>query len=136
MGIRIPVWEITEPNSVSEVSVAITLLQTTQRHFQLPILSVSANAEYDSDKILNCIIHGLGAKPFIPYNPRNAQDQRGFRRDGLAVYCPAQLPLHRHGRMTVKGISDVQYPANVGLVGYASAISRQGVPRPQGQQIH
>ena len=29
-----------------------------------------------------------------------------------------------------------EYPANVSLVGYARAISRQGVPRPQGQQIH
>jgi len=106
---ELPVWEITEPNSVSEVSVAMTLLQTAQQHFQLPILSVSADAEYDTDKILNHVVHTLGAKPFIPYNPRNAQDQRGFRRDGLAVYCPAQLPMHRHGRMTVKGISYVQY---------------------------
>jgi hypothetical protein len=106
---ELPIWEITEPNSVGEPSVAIPLLDTAQTTFNLNFESVSGDAEYDSEAILRHIIHTLQAKPFIPYNPRSTQDKSGFRRDGQNVFCPANLCMYRHGRMTVKGITYVQY---------------------------
>ena len=106
---ELPLWEITHPNSVAETTVAIPLLERARTDLSLPIVSVSGDAEYDFEKLLAYIVHTLHAKPFIPYNPRNAQDQDGFRRDGQAVHCPANLGMHRHGRMTVKGITYAQY---------------------------
>jgi len=106
---ELPLWEITEPNSVGETTLAIPLLDATRTAFDLQFTSVSGDAEYDVAAILKHIVHTLQAKPFIPYNPRNAQDNTGFRRDGQTVSCPAGLPMYRHGRMTVKGITYIQY---------------------------
>jgi hypothetical protein len=106
---ELPLWEITEPNSVGEVTVAIPLLSRAVSALGLQPESISGDAEYDVEAILGYILHDLKAKPFIPYNPRNAQDKSGFRRDGQRVLCPAGLPMHRHGRMTVKGITYIQY---------------------------
>jgi len=106
---ELPLWEITEPNSVGEPTLAIPLLKATVAAFGLQFESVSGDAEYDVEAILKHILHTLQAKPFIPYNPRNAQDKTGFRRDGQQVFCPANLPMPRHGRMTVKGITYIQY---------------------------
>jgi hypothetical protein len=106
---ELPLWEITEPNSVGEVSVALPLLQAACAQWKLPVRSVSGDAEYDVEKILSYVVDTLHAQPFMPHNPRNAQDAQGFRRDGQAVFCPANLPMHRHGRMTVKAITYVQY---------------------------
>jgi hypothetical protein len=106
---ELPLWEMTEPNSVHETTVAIPLLDTARTIFDLQFQSVSGDAEYDVETILKHIIHTVQAKPFIPYNPRNAQDKSGFRRDGQNVFCPAELCLHRRGRMTVKGITYIQF---------------------------
>ncbi|NCC62399.1 MAG: DDE transposase [Verrucomicrobiae bacterium] len=106
---ELPLWEITEPNSVGEPSMAIPLLDIAQTIFNLNFESVSGDAEYDSEAILRHIVHTLHANPFIPYNPRSAQDKNGFHRDGQNIFCPANLRMHRHGRMTVKGITYVQY---------------------------
>ena len=106
---ELPLWEITEPNSVAETTLAIPLLESARTTFDLQFGSVSGDAEYDVEAILKYIVHTLQAKPFIPYNPRNAQDKTGFRRDGQKVFCPASLCMHRRGRMTVKGITYIQF---------------------------
>ena len=106
---ELPLWEITEPNSVAETTLAIPLLESARTTFNLQFGSVSGDAEYDVEAILKYIVHTLQAKPFIPYNPRNAQDKTGFRRDGQKVFCPASLCMHRRGRMTVKGITYLQF---------------------------
>jgi hypothetical protein len=106
---ELPVWERTEPNSVSECTLAIPLLKAGIETFHLPVDSVCADAEYDVEALLRYIIHQLKARPFIPRNLRSTQDKRGFRRAAQQVFCPADLPMYRHGRMTVKGISYIQY---------------------------
>jgi hypothetical protein len=106
---ELPLWEITEPNSVAESTLAIPLLNATAETFGLKFKSVSADAEYDVEAILKHIIRTLKARPFIPYNPRNAQDREGFVRKDQHVICPGNLPMYRHGRMTVKGITYIQY---------------------------
>lgn len=106
---ELPLWEITEPNSVAETTLAIPLLESARTTFDLQFGSVSGDAEYDVEAILKYIVHTLQAKPFISYNPRNKQDITGFRRDGQKVFCPASLCMHRRGRMTVKGITYIQF---------------------------
>ena len=106
---ELPLWEITKPNSVGETAVAIPLMDAAQKTFKRQFLSVSGDAEYDVEAILKHIVHTLKARPFIPYNPRNAQDKSGFRREGSSVVCPANLTMHRRGRMTVKGVTYIQF---------------------------
>jgi hypothetical protein len=105
---ELPLWEITEPNSVAEVTLAIPLLSTALTTLGLHPESICGDAEYDVEALLRYILQELKAKAFIPYNPRN-QDKSGFRRVGQQVFCPANLPRHRHGRMTVKAITYLQY---------------------------
>jgi len=106
---ELPLGEITEPNSVGETTVAIPLMNAVQRTFKRQLQSVSGDTEYDTEAILKHIVHVLKAKPFIPYHPRNVQDKAGFRREGQAVVCPANLSMPRRGRMTVKGITYIQF---------------------------
>ncbi len=106
---ELPLWEITEPNSVGEPTVAIPLMNAAQNMFKQQFQSVSGDAEYDAEAVLKHIVHKLKAKPFIPYNPRNTQDKTGFRREGQGVVCPANLPMPRRGRMTVKGVTYIQF---------------------------
>lgn len=105
---ELPLWEITQPNSIAEMSVALPLLSSALSSLQLHPQSVCADCEYDVEAILRYILQELKAKAFIPQNPRN-RDQSGFRREAQQVLCPADLPMHRHGRMTVKGNTYLQY---------------------------
>lgn len=106
---ELPLWEITEPNSVGETTVAIPLMNAAQRTFNRQFQSVSGDMEYDTEAILKHIVHDLKAKPFIPYHPRNVQDKAGFRREGQAVFCPANLSMPRRGKMTVKEVTYIQF---------------------------
>jgi len=106
---ELPLWEITEPNSVGEPSVAIPLLDSAKVSLGLQYDSVTADAEYDSEAILRHIVHELDALPFIARNPRRAQDSSGFRIDRQRVFCPGGLPMYRRGRMTVKAVTYIQY---------------------------
>ena len=106
---ELPLWEITEPNSVGEPSVAIPLLDSARSSLDLQYDSVAADAEYDSEAILRHIVNELEARPFVARNPRRAQDASGFRLDGQHVFCPGDLLMYRRGRMTVKGVTYIQY---------------------------
>ncbi len=107
---EIPLWEITHPADVSEVHPAIPMLKKTKETFSLLIETVSGDAYYDSEKILRFIIKDLNAQAIIPRNPRTEQS-RTYIRKGDDLYCQANLPLHRKGKMTVKrtGITYLQY---------------------------
>ena len=106
---ELPVWEITEPNSIGEVSVAIPLLEAARSALPLTFQSVSADAEYDAEAVLRYILHTLHARPYIARNPRRLPDQAGFQRDPSGVRCPAGLLMPRRGKMTVKGVTYIQY---------------------------
>ena len=106
---ELPLWEITHPNSVGEVTVAIPLLSSAVATLDLHPQSVSGDAEYDAQAVLRYIVQNLKAKPFIAYNPRNVCHQSGFRREAQKVFCPANLRMYRHGRMTVRGTTYIQY---------------------------
>ena len=107
---EIPLWEITHPADISEVHPAIPMLQNTKETFSLLIEIVSGEAYYDSEKILCFIIEDLKAQAIIPRNPRTEQGT-AYTRKGDNLYCQANLPLYRKGKMTVKrtGITYLQY---------------------------
>lgn len=106
---ELPLMELTAPNSVGELSVAQGLLEKAVSTFDLKIISVSADAEYDSEKLLRYIIKTLKAQAFIPRNPGNTQDKSGFQRKAQHVFCPGNLKMYRKGKSTTKGITYVQY---------------------------
>ena len=106
---EVPMWEVTAPCSVSEVALAIPLLKATGETFGLNVQSVCADAEYDAEKILRFIVDGLKAEPFVPRQPRNAQDPAGFQREANGVTCPGGLAMYRKGKMTRKGITRIQF---------------------------
>jgi len=107
---EIPLWEITHPADISEVHPAIPMLKKTKETFSLLIETVSGDAYYDSEKILRLIIEDLNAQAIIPRNPRTKQDSTYIRK-GDDLYCQADLPLYRKGKMTIKrsGITYLQY---------------------------
>lgn len=106
---ELPLWEITEPNSVGEVTVARLLLVAAKDELHLPVTAVLGDTEYDAEGILRYIQDEMKAEVFIPRNPRSIQDHNGFMRQGENVACPGGLSMNRKGRMTVNGITYVQY---------------------------
>lgn len=106
---ELPLWEITQPNSVGEVSVAIPLLDEARSALALTFESVSADAEYDAEAVLGHILRVHHAQPYIARHPRHRPDHAGFERDADGVRCPAGLRMPRRGKMTVKGVTYIQY---------------------------
>lgn len=105
---ELPLWEITEPNSVGETSVAIPLLDSARSDLGVEYVSVTGDAEYDAESILKHIVE-LQAHPFIARNRRRSQNASGFHFEGQHVFCPANLRMYRRGKMTVKGVTYIQY---------------------------
>ncbi len=106
---ELPLWEITHPNSVGEVTAAIPLLSTATTQLGLHPESICCDAAYDVESILRYIVVDLKAKAFVPRNPRQTQDASGFQQQQDKVFCPARLSMYRYGRMTVKGNTYLQY---------------------------
>lgn len=106
---ELPLWGFTEPCNIGETTLAIPLLDAAAVTFGLHFTSVCGDAEYDSEKIIRYIQDTIEAGAYIPKNIRNAGDQEGFTRKNQEVFCPANLKMYRHGKMTVKGITYIQY---------------------------
>jgi hypothetical protein len=106
---ELPLWAFTEPCDVAETTLAIPLLDAPAVTFGLQYQSVCGDAEYDAASILRHIQETLKANAYIPYNPRHLPDQNGFERRDDKVFCPGRLQMYRHGRMTVHGVTYVQY---------------------------
>lgn len=95
---------------MSEIHQAIPMLKKTKETFSLNVETVSGDAFYDTENILPFIIEALKAKAIIPHNPRNQQlTPHAFK--GNKVYCQADLPMYRKGKMTPKkkGVTYLQY---------------------------
>jgi len=106
---ELPVWTFTEPCNVDEQVLAIPLLEAPAVSFGLHYQSVCGDAEYDAERILRYIQEHLKAKAYVPRNPKYIPNQEGFVRKKDRVICPADLEMPRHGKMTVKGITYIQY---------------------------
>jgi hypothetical protein len=105
---ELPLVEITLQANKDEKKVGIPLLEKLHQDFSLPVEVVAGDANYDVEAILTYIIEEMKAEAMIPRNPRNTQDTHySLKKDG--VYCQAELPMYRKGKMTTKGITYLQY---------------------------
>jgi len=105
---ELPIVEITLQANKDEKTVGLALLEKLCRDFSLPTEVVAGDANYDVEAIPRYIIEEMKAEAMIPRNPRNTQDTHyTLKKEG--VYCQAELPMYRKGKMTVKGITYLQY---------------------------
>jgi len=107
---ELSLWEETLPADRSEICQAIPMLkELIERHPSLKIEAVLGDAIYDTEDILKFIIKELKAKAAIPRNPRREEKKEGFYLKKNSVYCPADIAMLRKGRMTVDGVTYLQY---------------------------
>lgn len=105
---ELPIAEITLQANKDEKKVGLSMLKNLHQDFPLPVKVVAADANFDVEGILQYIIQEMKAEAMIPRNPRNTQNTHyTVKRD--EVYCQADLPMNRKGKMTVKGITYLQY---------------------------
>jgi hypothetical protein len=105
---ELPIAEMTLQAHKDEKKVGLSMVKNLHRDFSLPVKVVAADANFDVEEILRYIIEEMKAEAMIPRNPRNAQNTPyTVKRD--EVYCQAGLPMNRKGKMTVKGITYLQY---------------------------
>ena len=105
---ELPIHEQTFPADKDEQKVAVPLLKELALYFDLCIKNVIGDANYDTEEILSYIFHEMRAAPVIPRNPRSKQHEH-FKIKKNTILCPADLEMHRKGKMTVKGITYLQY---------------------------
>lgn len=107
---ELPLWEITRPANVSENIIALILLQAVTQTLKLSPEVVSADANYDDEKILRLVVEDMQALPVIPQNPRRAAGENYTIKRGK-VHCAAGLEMYRKGKMRPKktGILYCQY---------------------------
>jgi hypothetical protein len=105
---ELPIAEMTLQANKDEKKVGLSMLKKLHQDFPLPIKVVAADANFDVEEILQYIIEEMKAEAIIPRNPRNTQNTHyTIKKD--EVYCQADLPMNRKGKMTVKGITYLQY---------------------------
>ena len=105
---ELPIVEITLQANKDEKKVALPMLHRLHQAFSLPVEVVAGDANYDVENILQYIIEDMKAEAMIPRNPRNTQNTPyTIKRD--VIYCEADLPMHRKGKMKTKGITYLQY---------------------------
>ena len=105
---ELPLWEITLQANKSEKPVGLSMLKELNQSFSLPIKAVTGDANYDTEGILKYIIKQMEAEAMIPRNPGNTQNTPyTVKKD--KIYCQADLPMYRKGKMTTKGITYFQY---------------------------
>ena len=105
---ELPLHEITLTADQHEQKQAVALLKELMSHFQLPLEAVTADANYDTEEILSYIFHEMKAMPVIPKNPRGPQKD-DFKVKRNTIICPANLEMHRKGKMTTRGRTYLQY---------------------------
>jgi hypothetical protein len=105
---ELPVAEMTVQAHKDEKKVGLALLKNLHQDLSLPVEVVAADANFDVEEILTYVIEQMKAEAMIPRNPRNTQNTPYTMKQGTA-YCHADLPMNRKGKMTVKGITYLQY---------------------------
>lgn len=107
---ELPLWELTLAANKYEAHQAIPMLRKINETFPVKIETVGGDAIYDTESILCFVIRDLKAKAVITRNVRQLQ-KTPYTLKGNEVFCEADLPMHRKGKMTVRrtGITYLQY---------------------------
>ena len=96
---ELPLWESTRPANVSDLPPGREALHWARGFFGNQVEAVTADAEYDSEDILQFIVQQMQARAVVPKNPRGQQNTHHTIR-GEQVYCAADLPMAHRGKMT------------------------------------
>lgn len=105
---ELPITEMTVQANKDEKKVGLSMLKNLNQDVSLPIEVVAGDANYDIEEILEYIIEQMNAEVMIPKNPRNTHNTPyTIKKD--EVYCQADLPMRRKGKMTTKGITYLQH---------------------------
>jgi hypothetical protein len=105
---ELPIYEITLQANKSEKAVGLSMLKELNQDFSLPVEVVAADANYDWEDILKYIIEQMQAEAMIPKNPGSTQNNPyTVKKD--KIYCQAELPMYRKGKMSKKGVTYCQY---------------------------
>ena len=67
---ELPIFQLTKPANIHDSQVLIPIFSRVKDIFSLPMKGIIGDAAFDSQNILEFIIHDLKAKPYIPKNPR------------------------------------------------------------------
>jgi transposase len=105
---ELPLHETTLTAERHEQKQAVPMLRNLTEHFKLPVESVTADANYDTEEILSYIFHEMKAMPVIPKNPR-ATRKDNFIVKKNTIICPANLEMYRRGKMNSRGRIYLQY---------------------------
>jgi hypothetical protein len=96
----IPLVEKTLPNNITDQEAAFSLIRELKRKYKVKKGSLFlADKAYDVRDLYTFIEQQLKARPFIPINPRNQQDDKTFGPHGCPV-CNAGLEMKSVGRWT------------------------------------
>ena len=105
---ELPILERTLAADQHEQKQAVSMLKELLQSYQIPIKAVTADANYDSEEILSYIFHEMKAIPVIPKNPRGPKKE-DFQVKKNTIICPANLEMHRKGKMNSRGRIYLQY---------------------------
>ncbi len=106
---ELPLLEITLPADQHEQKQALVLLKRLKSYSPMNIQAVTADANYDVEEILSYIFHEIKGMPVIPRNPRGHHQREDFTVHKDTIICPANLKMHRRGKMTTRGRTYLQY---------------------------
>lgn len=106
---ELPLLEITLPADQHEQKLALVLLKELKSYSFMNIEAITADANYDSEEILSYIYHEINAMPVVPRNPRGHHQREDFIVHKDIIICPANLTMHRRGKMTTRGRTYLQY---------------------------
>jgi hypothetical protein len=70
---ELPILQLTSPANIHDSQIFIPIFTRAKDTFSLPIKGIIEYAAFDSQNILEFIIHDLKAKSYIPRNPRRKQ---------------------------------------------------------------
>ena len=105
---ELPLHERTLTADLHEQKQVVSMLKELLRSCPIPIKAVTADANYDSEEILSYIFHEIKAMPVIPKNPRGLKKEE-FHVEKDNIICPANLGMHRKGKMNSRGRIYLQY---------------------------
>jgi len=105
---ELPLHERTQTANQHEQKQVVSMLKELLSSCPIPIKAITADANYDAEEILSYIYHGIKAMPVIPKNPRGPKKE-DFQVKKNTVICPANLEMHRKGKMNSRGRIYLQY---------------------------
>ncbi len=98
---ELPILQLTRPANIHDSQMFIPIFSQVKDAFSLPIKGIIGDAAFDSQNILEFIIHHLKAKPYIPKNPRRKPSNFPLSSTGSRI-CIAGFEMIYWGKFKDK----------------------------------